>query len=146
MFWTCPVCTVYEVICKQRCFYILCLPHSLMNAAVGFNYLMHLDSRIDATTPPSTVGVGGKWGRAHVLLECACPVSQGGTFRASLQAEFLDRGSSAIWLSWSAASSQHLFRLCGPSSVKLCHWTPKQLSQCSCNILLKLTPLLLSHP
>lgn len=62
-----------------------------MNAAVGFNYLMHLDSRIDATTPPSTVGVGGKWGRAHVLLECACPVSQGGTFRASLQAEFLDR-------------------------------------------------------
>lgn len=78
----------------------------------------------EATTAPSTAARKGHMCSRSVL---ALPHREGSSGQAC-GLGFLD-GASAIWLSWSADSSQHLLRLSGPSSVKLCHWTPKQRSQ-----------------
>lgn len=79
---------------------------------------------IDATSPPSTAA-----GKGHMCSWNGLALRhREGPSGQACRPGFGD-GASVFWLSGSAASSQHLFRLCGPSSAKLLHWTPKQRSQ-----------------
>lgn len=85
----------------------------------------------DAANPP----IHCSEERTHVLMECpfghvlVLLHREGYSGQACCRLGFLD-GANAIWLSWSAALSLHLFRLSWSRlSIKLCYWTTKQFSQ-----------------
>lgn len=89
------------------------------------------DSTKGAGNPPFLHCSGA---RTFVLMECPFGhllvlfYGEGHSGRACCRPGFLDR-ASAIWLSWSVASSPHLFRLSWSALNKAGYWSPKQLSQ-----------------
>lgn len=102
-----------------------------MHRVVGVDCLTRSHSMKGAGNPPF---LHCSEARTYVCMECPFGhvlvlfYGEGHSGRACCRPGFLD-GASAIWLSWSVASSLHLFRLSWSELNKAGYWSPKQLSQ-----------------